>query len=148
MIKFYLPCNASKFNSEKFKNAFMVGSLGMYKRLILSKVDKRKCDCYDDKILSFISNSDTVNKVNPRKHLCYDIIVYSTRWLKCLRDDSGEYFYILDIPMHNCFGNKHTVDLILRLIEYGNSSNIAPYGLFNRCLAELYDLHIHKMNLM
>ena len=69
MIKFYLPCNASKFNSEKFKNAFMVGSLGTYKRLILSKVDKSFLEDTQFEVYTYDTNEYNINSSNIKKHL-------------------------------------------------------------------------------
>ena len=148
MIKFYLPSSNTKFKFNYSKDSFMIGALGTYKKLILDKVNIHKCDAYDNKILDYIYNSDQVHKVKPRKHLCYDIIIYSTKWIKCLRDDSGEYLYCLDIPVYNPFGDKETVDLILRLIEYGNLNDIRPYKIFNDCLLDLKEIHNKKLNSM
>ena len=79
------------------------------------------------------------------KHFTYNLLVYIINNLRYSKSDIGEHIYKVCIPQNNPFGKKLKIDLILRLVEYGNGK-IRPYNLLNNSFLDFKNTLTQRYN--
>ena len=143
-MEFYVEVDKSRANKESFYNSYMRRGLGAFKNAALSKLSISKCDNYDKQLLLY-SNIPDINKIVKGKHFTYNLLVYIINNLTYSRSDIGEHIYKVYIPHNNPFGDKLNIDLILRIIEYGNGK-IRPYNILNNSFLDFRHTLVSRYN--
>ena len=134
MIEFCLKLDSNKVSRTSAYNLFLVGSVGLFRKCILNKLDKEVCKSKDNEIKA----SKYYSKITPDDlgdNFTYNLIIYMSKHLICYRDKSDIVWYTFDIPALSRYGSRYNVDLLLRLIEYG-SDTIQPLMIFSSAFTE------------
>lgn len=138
-MEFYLKLDRSRISDEKNYSAFMMFSAGKFRKILLSKLDYKKCLAYD-KLLKSNAKLIGIKPEDVFEGYTYKLLEMAISCVGHRKTSLGEHYYKVDIPLDNPFGKKVLVDKLVRILEYGQGQ-IRPYMIFNEGFTE-YKLQI------
>ena len=136
MFEFYSNVPPNKFNTFLSMKCFAVGEMGYYQKILLKHLNISKCDRYDKLLISKFESNPYLLEIVSKKHFTYKLLDFLIGSLKCDIDTSGKCLYYVNIPLNNPFGSVASLDMIFRIIEFGDFGKIKPYNLFSNCLID------------
>lgn len=140
-----IKLNKNKTNSQIQFITFCRSGVGLYKRILLTKLSKKHCN----EIRFLVSNFDSLigipKDIISQADYIYNFLKYSINCISYSLDDLGNIQYFIEYSEPSKFGSAQQMILLLKIVEFG-TANLRPYGLFSTAFTEFKLEFINRYN--